>query len=384
MTPKDVLTNKHFCPMPWTGLMYNFDGKVKNCIRSDEKTGLLGNIKDAPIEEILLGPKNVTKQTNITDNSPAAGCHTCYELEHGKKGFDIISDRIFYIREFKKTPLDTYQVNNFDLQTIDVRWTNLCNFACVYCSADFSSKWANELNVKISTPSEKQLADFQEYIYKHAKQLKHVYLAGGEPLLMKENLKLLQKLNPNVNLRINTNLSKVDTGVFDAVCGFKHVHWTVSVETVEEEFEYIRFGGRWADFLDNLNTIRKLDHKISFNMLWFLLNYDTVFGCVDYLKGLGFHNNSFVIGALLGPDYLNVRHLPKNMLYLLKLKLESRINESPGYLLEDSYRNMLYYITQPFEKNLANSFDQLAVMDSRRGVDSSKIFTELYKLKEGK
>ena len=69
MTPKDILTNPYFCPMPWTGLMYNFDGKVKNCIRSDEKTGLLGNIKQAPIEEILLGPINVTKQTNITNKS---------------------------------------------------------------------------------------------------------------------------------------------------------------------------------------------------------------------------------------------------------------------------------------------------------------------------
>jgi len=383
MNPKDVLTNPHFCPMPWTGLMYNSDGQVKNCIRSDESTGLLGNIKDTSIEEILLGPKNVTKQANIIDNSPAAGCHTCYELEHGKKGFDIISDRIFYIREFKKTSLDTYQVNNFDLQTIDVRWTNLCNLACVYCSPKFSSKWANELNVKIEIPSEKQQADFQEYIYKHAKKLKHVYLAGGEPLLMKENLELLKKLNPDVNLRINTNLSKVDTGVFDAVCGFKNVHWTVSVETVEEEFEYIRFGGRWADFLDNLNTIQKLNHKISFNMLWFLLNYDSVFGCVDYLKGLGFHNNSFVIGALLSPDYLNIRHLPKNVLNLLKIKLTSKINEQPGYLLEDSYKNMLHYIQQPITQNLLGSFEKLAAMDLRRGVDSSKIFTELYKLKEG-
>jgi MoaA/NifB/PqqE/SkfB family radical SAM enzyme len=383
MTPKDVLTNPHFCPMPWTGLMYNSDGKVKNCIRSDEKTGLLGNIKDTPIEEILLGPKNVTKQTNITDNTPAAGCHTCYELENGKKRFDIISDRIFYIREFKKTPLDTYQVNNFDLQTIDVRWTNLCNLACVYCSPEFSSKWANELGVQIETPSEDQLADFQQYIYKHAKQLTHVYLAGGEPLLMKENLELLQKLNPEINLRINTNLSKVDTGVFDAVCGFKNVHWTVSVETVEEEFEYIRFGGRWADFLDNLNTIRKLNHKISFNMLWFLLNYDTVFGCVDYFKGLGFHNNSFVIGALLTPDYLNIRHLPENVLNLLRIKLTSKINEQPGYLLEDSYKNMLHYIQQPITQNLLGSFEKLAAMDLRRGVDGSKIFTELYKLKEG-
>jgi sulfatase maturation enzyme AslB (radical SAM superfamily) len=384
MTPKDVLTNKHFCPMPWTGLMYNFDGKVKNCIRSDEKTGLLGNIKQAPIEEILLGPTNVTKQTNITNNKSAAGCHTCYDLERGKEGLDIISDRIFYIREFKKTPLNTYRSGNFDLQTIDVRWTNLCNFACVYCSEQFSSKWANELNIKIETPADKQLSDFREYIYRHAKQLKHVYLAGGEPLLMKENLELLQELNPDVNLRINTNLSKVDTGVFDAVCRFKNVHWTVSVETTEDEFEYIRFGGRWQDFLDNLNTIRKLDHKISFNMLWFLLNHDSVFDCVDYLKGLGFHNNSFVIGALLGPDYLNIRHLPENVLNSLKLKLELRINENPGYLLEDSYQNMLHYITQPIEKNLTNSFEQLAIMDQRRGVDSSKIFTELYTFKEGK
>ena len=381
MNPKDVLTNKHFCPMPWTGLMYNFDGKVKNCIRSDGKTGLLGDIKNLPIEEILLGPINVTKQTNIIANAPAAGCHTCYDLEHGKEGFDIISDRIFYIREFKKTPLDTYRPNNFDLQTIDVRWTNLCNFACVYCSPEFSSKWANELNADISTPLDEQQEKFKEYIFKHAKQLKHVYLAGGEPLLMKENLELLQQLNPNVNLRINTNLSKVDTGVFDAVCQFKNVHWTVSVETIEAEFEYIRFGGRWLDFLDNLNTIRQLGHKISFNMLWFLLNYDSVFGCVDYLKGLGFHNNSFVIGALLSPDYLNVRHLPENVLNLLKLKLQSKIEESPGYLLEDSYKNMLHYIEQPIEKNLTNSFEQLATMDQRRGVDSSKIFTELYKLK---
>jgi uncharacterized Fe-S cluster-containing radical SAM superfamily protein len=381
MNPKDILTNKNFCPMPWTGLMYNFDGHVKNCIRSDDK---MGNIKDTPVEEILLGPKNITKQTNIINNTPAVGCHTCYNLEHGKEGFDIISDRIFYIREFKKTPLNTYRPNNFDLQTIDVRWTNLCNFACVYCNPEFSSNWANELGKKIEQPSEQQQKDFREYIFKHARQLKHVYLAGGEPLLMKENLALLKELNPDVNLRINTNLSKVDTGVFDAVCGFQNVHWTVSVETIEEEFEYIRFGGRWQDFLDNLKVIQKLDHKISFNMLWFLLNYDSVFGCVDYLKGLGFHNNSFIIGALLTPDYLNIRHLPESMLNLLKTKLESKIDEQPGYLLEDSYRNMLHYIKQPIKQDLAGSFDLLAVMDQRRGVDSSKIFTELYKLKEGK
>ena len=381
MTPKDILTNSAFCPMPWAGLMYNFDGDVKNCIRSAE---VLGNIKDNTIEEIVLGDNNNVRQSMITNKIHPSNCAPCHDLEVGKNSFDIISDRKFYIRELKHVPVETYsRVPNFDLQTIDVRWTNLCNFACVYCGPRFSSRWSDELGIKKETPSSEQLARFKEYIYKHAGQLKHVYLAGGEPLLMKENLELLQQLNPDVNLRINTNLSKVDTGVFDRVCEFKNVHWTVSVETTKEEFEYIRFGGRWSDFLNNLNAIRKLDHKISFNMLWFLLNYDTVFGCVDYLKELGFHNNSFIIGALTTPDYLNIRHLPESVLHLLKMKLESRINERPGYLLEDSYRNMLHYIEQPIKQNLAVSFEKLAIMDQRRGVSSSRIFTELYKLKEG-
>jgi sulfatase maturation enzyme AslB (radical SAM superfamily) len=362
--------------------MYNFDGKVKNCIRSVE-TMPIGNIKDTPIEQILLGNENVDRQSSIINQKPVPSCQTCYDLERGKKGFDIISDRVFYIREFKQVPTSTYQAGNFNLQTTDVRWSNLCNFACVYCSPEFSSKWGDELKIHPATPTDEQRENFKQYIYQHAANLKHVYLAGGEPLLMKENLELLQKLNPNIQLRINTNLSKVDTRVFEEICKFKNVHWTISVETIEQEFEYIRHGGNWLDFLDNLKTISKLDHKITFNMLYFLLNYDSVFGCVDYFKDLGFHNNSFVIGALLNPYYLNIRHLPENVLQSIKNKLQNRLSEAPGYLLEDSYRNMLHYIQQPFDKNLTDSFAKLAELDQRRNLDSSKIFKDLYKLREG-
>lgn len=382
MTPKEILTNPYFCPMPWTGIMYNFDGKVKNCIRSVESQPI-GQLQHTSIEQIVLGNENVSRQDNIINQKPVSSCQTCYDLERGKTGFDIISDRIFYIRELKQTPLDLYQAGKFKLQTIDVRWSNLCNFACVYCSPQFSSKWANEMNIRAEVPTEKQQEEFQEYIYNNAKNLKHVYMAGGEPLLMKENLELLQKLNPDVQLRINTNLSKVDTQVFDTVCNFKNVHWTVSVESIEDEFEYIRYGGQWKDFLENLAMIQQRSHKISFNMLYFLLNYDSLFNCVDYFKVLGFHNNSFIIGALLQPDYLNIRHLPNGVLQSIKYKLESKINNRPGYLLEDSYRNLLYYIQQPFNKNLNNSFDQLKLLDRRRNLDSSKIFKDLYKLREG-
>ena len=387
ITPKQILTGGTFCPIPWTGLMYNTDGLVKNCIRS---AGHLGNIRDHSIQDILNGPINLNTQQRMLANQPGQDCHTCYSLENKKSGFDIISDRIFYIRELKQVPLSTYQLGQHDLHTIDVRWTNLCNFACVYCSPSFSSRWADELSTTMIRPSQAQVDAFKKYIFDHAATLQHVYMAGGEPLLMKENLELLallKKVNPEVNLRVNTNLSKTDTQVFEAICEFKNVHWTVSVESLAQEFEYIRFGGRWTDFLDNLQTITQLEHKISFNMLWFLLNYDSIFDCVDYLKQIGFHNNSFVIGALLGsevmgPEYLNVRNLPESMLQLLENKLQDKISEAPGYLLEDSYRNMLNYIQTPFKKNLKRSFEKLWEMDQRRGVDSSKIFTELYQLRE--
>jgi len=380
MNVKQMLTNGVFCPMPWTGLMYNFDGTVKNCIRS---AGCLGNIRDATIEEILSGPINQATQQRMLQDQPGLDCHTCYHLENGKKSFNIISDRIFYIRELKHVHASTYVQGNHDLKTIDVRWSNLCNFACVYCSADFSSQWASELNIRPVRPDPQQVQQFKDYIFDHSANLKHVYLAGGEPLLMKENLELLELLkqyNPGVNLRINTNLSKVDTKIFDLICEFKNVHWTVSVETMAEEFEYIRYGGSWQDFLDNLDVIRNLDHKISFNMLHFLLNYSSLFHCIDYLRSLGFHANSFIAGALLNPLYLNIRHLPDHVLQSVQSELESRINDHPGYLLEQSLRNLLHYIQQPFERNLIGSLEQLAVIDQRRNIDSSKIFTELYSL----
>jgi MoaA/NifB/PqqE/SkfB family radical SAM enzyme len=205
----------------------------------------------------------------------------------------------------------------------------LCNFACVYCGPHFSSRSlsANEVGVSeiATTYTRTTTSSSNTTCWSQApKRLRHVYLAGGEPLLMKENLELLDRLNPEVNLRINTNLSKTNTQVFERICEFKNVHWTVSVESMHEEFEYIRYGGSWQDFQTNLNHIQKLEHRISFNMIWFVLNAFSIFDCIDWLHNNGFHANSFVAGALLGPEYLNIRHLPESVLQLLQIRIKDK------------------------------------------------------------
>ena len=378
MTPKDMLTNPSFCPIPWSGIMYNFDGEVKNCIRSSAP---IGNIKDNTIEEIIS--KNAARQ-QIQQSQSVTTCKPCYDLEENKRGFDIISDRVFYIKELKSIDRTLYSTDNFNLTTADIRWSNLCNFGCVYCGPHFSSKWSSELGIHLDTPTDQQKESFKDYIMDNAPQLKHVYMAGGEPLLMKENLELLSRLNPDVNLRINTNLSRTNTKIFDKICEFKNVHWTVSAETIEEEYEYIRYGGVWEDFLQNLTTIQKLNHKINFNMLHFVLNYNSLFDAIAFFQKMGFHNNSFVVGSMSNPEYLNIRNLPQHVLHSIIKKLDALIDDRPGYLLEDSYRNLRSYLSQPYTGNLSNTFRELSKIDSRRGLDSSKIFEDLYKLKEGK
>lgn len=376
MNAKEMLTNRAFCPMPWTSIMYNFDGTVKNCIRSAES---IGNINHNSIEEILSNDHLI--KTDMQAGLKFDRCQPCYNLEQEKNKFDIISDRVFYLKELRDVDNTLFDTTNHALHAVDIRWSNLCNFACVYCNPTFSSKWSSELNAVINTPTDQSKQKFKEYIFERADQLKHVYLAGGEPLLMKENLEFLQllkKVNPDVNLRINTNLSRIDTRIFDLICTFKNVHWIVSAETIEEEYEYIRYGGSWEDFLINLKLIQQR-HKISFNMLHFLLNFQSMFTCVEFFQKQGFHNNSFVIGALLDPDYLNIRHLPEHVLNSVKNTLKDKINQHPGYLLENGFRNLLLHLDQPITKDLTNSFRQLQLLDARRKLDSRAIFKDLYK-----
>ena len=95
MEPKDYLTNRNFCPIPWTGLMYNFDGNVKTCIRSSAP---IGNIREQDIEQILNGENNQATRIKMLNNEPGERCDPCYELEQGGNKFDIISDRVFYLR----------------------------------------------------------------------------------------------------------------------------------------------------------------------------------------------------------------------------------------------------------------------------------------------
>ena len=385
MKPKEYLTKKSFCTLPWLGVYIQPDGDVRNCAITETT---LGNINTQPLSDILHNNINQDIKKDMLGNVLHKRCSHCHLLEKNQKFTpDSVSNRVWYLKTLRLKDLDFFdKTENYKLKMLDLRWKNTCNFACIYCGPDLSSSWANELNMPQHINDE-ALQNSLDYIYNNLDTVDHIYLAGGEPLLIKENLILLKKIkeiNPNIEIRINTNLSIINNEIYNLLKTFKNVHWTVSVDGVGAEFEYVRYGGLWDQFITNLQQLKQDFEKINFNSTWCILTAHGVLDCIDFLQNLGFHENTFIVNPLDNPRYWHVGNLPEILLVQLGDKIMSKLNSSNSkYSLYNSLTLMLNYISTPIEKNIKETFDELTKIDSRRKLDSSKIFTELYKFKEG-
>ena len=379
MDAKKFIKNKSLCVLPWTGFFLETDGRVRSCVAQTSTTPY-GNIQTNALGDILNNKKVTDLKAEMLSNKKPKPCSTCYVQEQNQKKLVSISSRLYYSKEIAPhidlNLLD--DINGFNLHHVDLRWNNTCNQACVYCDSTSSSMWARELG-EHSKVDRKANQKVKQLVFDNVDKLLNVYLAGGEPLLIKENLeflKLIKEKNPNCNIRVNTNLSKTDTGIFDLLCDFPNVHWTVSCETIEQEYEYVRYHGVWDNFITNLKHIQSLNHKISFNMLHMILNYNSILDCVDRLKSLGFHDNSFIMGPLTSPIYLSVRHLPQPVLEETIAKFEERLKHSTDYL-KNSLQNCIDYMKVPHTKNIQLFDSFINRMDKRRSQDWKKTFPGL-------
>jgi NAD(P)H-nitrite reductase large subunit len=82
---------------------------------------------------------------------------------------------------------------------------------------------------------------------------------------------------------------------------------------------------------------------------------------------------------LYTPDALNILNLPKKVLNECKTLFQKQIDKKTGFLLQNSYENVLSYLTDTkFHANIEHTKQTLKIMDLRRNIDSKKVFPELY------
>lgn len=381
-----MINNKAFCPLPWGSIYVETDGRVDNCCISRNN---LGNLHNEKLANIISGSRNIAIKQGMINNVKAAGCRDCYPPS------DDFSNRVFLrdsqIRDFSNWEpggelFDS--VDNFRLRYADLRFRNTCNYGCVYCSPTLSSTIASELKQFVNI-DESAIADVAEYFVNNAHTLKKVYMAGGEPMLIKENQAILQRLletNPDCMLLVNTNLSMIrNNRIFDLLTKFANVEWLISVDDMGEKYNYIRYPGDWQLFVSNLNYLQSQmpsTHVVKFNMVYTALNAKTIFDCADFLLDNKYAaKNEHINMAFVnnGHQYIwcDARSLPDSYIDGVRQLIDSR--PKYGSRLDQDIQYIRECLDVVVDKpGYHDLFRNLDTLDQRRGLDSRKVFSDIY------
>ncbi len=380
------LKNKSLCPLPFAGAIVNTDGSVQCCSISKE---FLGNVNKQSLQEILTtSPKLKQIRRDMLDNKFPKNCSDCYvkEQHHKTTNFDNISNRLYHIKILKDSPFKLYKdEHKFELQQMDLRWRNTCNFACVYCDPVFSSVWAKFEGVP-DKMTNKSMDETFSFVKQNIKNLKTIYMAGGEPFLIKENLKiidLIQRENPGLLLRINTNLSILTPKIYKQLKKLKNVHWIVSAEATGKKFNYIRWPGNYQTLIQNIKKIQQLPHKVSINMTWNLFCVSNIIDFIDNMLEMGVHPNQFIMNSVTNPIEQSVLNITKkrrdDLVEIIKQK-KTKINKN--FFLYKVYTEMLDILNQPLlDTHDTALYNTLMDFDRKRKLDSKEVFPELYEEK---
>lgn len=360
--------SEYFCAAPWANLYLDSDGSVRTCCVGKQ---VLGNINTDSLDDILNSNIAVDIRNTLVKDQPHSNCVNCY---------NIGSNTDKWMRSHYNNLLKTHQFdfdhNQFSLGSVDLRWSNTCNFKCIYCSPLFSSSIASEQGVTIPAIIDIKNFEMLKFVLANQDAIQEIYLAGGEPLLMKENIEFLTQFkNKKVKLRINTNLSNIHekNNILNVIKEYENILWTISVDNVGNRYNYTRYGGQWSQFCDNLKAIQAYG-QIRFNMVYFIGNAITIDQDFQTLRNL-VPSCEFSMVPVDGNSPIQAKNLPKHLKTSALAKLTDLLGIANNQGLCNNINNCISELnTDPTDSNYSNFFNNI---DQLRGTNWKEVFPEL-------
>jgi radical SAM protein with 4Fe4S-binding SPASM domain len=137
-----LITSDNFCMIPWIHMHAFPDGRAYPCCLG-EMDHPIGNLKTHTLREVWNDEPYKLMRKNMLEDKPCKECTKCYEQEaSGLVSMRESTNKNFghHIALVDDTKEDgTY--DDFKLRYYDIRFSNLCNFACRTCGSIFSSNW---------------------------------------------------------------------------------------------------------------------------------------------------------------------------------------------------------------------------------------------------
>lgn len=342
------------------------------------------------VEEVKANPKAIHNTTykklvrkQMLENERPKECEYCWKIEDLEQHH--VSDRYYKsvvyseekIEEVKNTPWDA----DFNPETIEIAFDNNCNFACSYCNASFSSKWANDVNKNgtynnlVSDGAgafrhnggwaqpyglKNQGNPFVEAFWKWWESdlkytLKQLRITGGEATMSHDFWNLVEwfeKNESNVELAVNTNLG-IKPDKLQRLIDLSH-RTKFSIFTSAESFgkhsEYIRDGMEWDQWVKNLELILE---KGNFSYVHIMMTINALcLGSFDKFHELVFELREkygpkifLSYNILRFPSFQSITTLPKH------IRAERHTHLSQWY---ETHKHKLFDYEKPgFERTLS-------------------------------
>jgi len=244
-------------------------------------------------------------------NERPSECSYCWNMEDQGK----LSDRHYRSSEpwaavdFEKIKNSTGQELDVIPSYVEVNFNNACNLKCSYCSPQFSSSWADEIDRHGAYPTtvphnaaehfvgsrrviparehNPYVAAFWAWWPTLYPELKHFRMTGGEPLLDKNTYRVFDHVlanpKPDLHLNVTSNFS-VDEKSWQKYLAYvkqlcqpgnlEHFMQYVSLDAWGEQGEYIRDGMNFELVWDRVNQF--LSQVPSYNSVTFIVTMNNL------------------------------------------------------------------------------------------------------------
>lgn len=413
--------------------LYLHQGLNHSCYHPHPHKITKDDIKGNPSGLHNTAEKKIARQEMLSGQRPKE-CQYCWAVED-LESKDHISDRL--IKSFEQSQprpelfekLKTVDENENIIPTVvEISFSNVCNFKCLYCNPKASSKWQAEIdqygpyqdvrnNYKNPTDI---IQDEEKNIYVKAwkkwwpqikNEINALRITGGEPLLHQTTFLTLSSLidepAPQLELMVNSNLgvpeklvAKFSGEVKNLIQGKKIGGFKLytSLESTGAEAEYVRFGLNVEKWLKNLDLFMKTVPQANVSIMT-TYNVLSVVGFEKFLKLVLKLRKKYSkksrrieldISHLVEPPHLLMTMLPNHYIQYIDSCIEfmqANFSDSDPTLFDSVEIGKLRRIRDYFQVHCMNEIERLRhkqelirflkQVDARRKTNYKKTFRKM-------
>jgi MoaA/NifB/PqqE/SkfB family radical SAM enzyme len=402
----------NLCLYPWYHLANTVDGRVKPCciyedtIKKSDGTDYY--LQKDSIEDIYKSEYLINLRNEFLDGKKPSKCIRCWNDEE----VGIQSKRQAYKYQLRGMGVDNVIPSLYnhpvDMQLI---LNNSCNLKCRICEPSLSSSWMSELkdygesidDLHVSVPkfpngqTSNPTGVFIKNIDTWGPNIKNISCLGGEPFYSTAWRKMAETFitknwSKNITLSIVTNATFYDKEYINyLLSNFKSLSIALSIDGMEEAFEYVRSNGLWSDVKENYISYTK--HIGTSNFSLSVSQATSWLSLMQIPKFIEFLNKDLTDG-LMGiwfskvdnPYFFNPAFAPLEV----REYAVDNIRNSPYY---KSYKQQLdglinYVLTFKISEDYKKYFKQHLLIDKQRGTNiwdvikatDERMYDPIYKL----